>query len=248
MLFDLKRREDRYLLFIASFLFLLWLIDFLTKIIFSTYTDVFWFCSLSLLIASIVIFTRNATLLVGFLSVSIALQGIWLIDILSLVFMGKDIFGTSFYLFLPNISEMEVYTTMKHFFMIPLEFFAFLFMKKLPRKFFNVILATFLFTLGFLLISLIFGSELNINYVYYPTFDLGFTLNNYAEFFFIYLGFIVISGSLIAYILYEIFGRYKELFYIKHIRTYFWIVFILCFILALKVSLFVFNTRKNTGI
>lgn len=247
MLFDLKKREDKYLLFIASFLFLIWAIDTLGKLIFSTYVSAFWFCTLSILIVVLLILLRNPSLLLGFLSVSIVIQGIWLVDILALVFLGKDIFGTSYYLFVPGISNMEVFTTMRHFFLIPLEIFAFIFMKRLPKNFFNIFLAILIVTSAFLGVSLLFGSQENVNYIYGLTFNPGLTFSNYPLFFFTYLSFIVISGTIVAYVLYRLVKRYKRVFELKHIQIYFWIVFVLCFALALKVSLFVFNVRKTMG-
>jgi|TARA_Y100000310_G_scaffold331646_1_gene405612 hypothetical protein len=240
---NFKNYKEKYLFFIALFLFLFWVFDSIVTLIFSTPLRLFWFCSLSLLIVAILILIKKSDILLGFLSVSLIFQGIWIIDILSWVFLGKNIFWTSSYLFLPEFPKMEIFSTMKHFFMIPLEFFAFIFMSKLPKNFYNVVLNIFLFSLGFLGLSLIFGPENNINYVYYLPFRFYSIFPNYLIFFLSYLLFVIVSGSLIGYLIYSIFKKHKRLFNLKSLKLYFWIILILCFIIALKIISFILDIR-----
>jgi len=100
-----------------------------------------------------------------------------------------------------------------------------------------------LFALGFLGISLVFGQKANINYVYSLPVNPGFVFSNQAVLFLSYLFFIIISGSLAGYLIYFLFKKYESLFDLKHIRIYFWIVLIFCFLLSLKVSFFILRSR-----
>ena len=242
---NFKNYKEKYLFFIALFFLFAFIFNSIVIIIFSTSIRLFWFCNISLLFVAIAILIRSSNILLAFLSMSFILQGIWISDILSLTFLGEKIFGTSYYLFLPQYGGFENLTTAIHFFMIPLEFFAFILMRRLPEKFSIVILNIFLFSLSFLGISLIFGPERNINYVYSIPFSIGINFPNFSIFFLIYLLFITIFGGLVGYLIYSIFKKYNELFDLKNLRLYFWIILIFCLILSLKITSFILKTRET---
>tara|TARA_Y100000034_G_scaffold39576_1_gene48842 strand:- start:70 stop:813 length:744 start_codon:yes stop_codon:yes gene_type:complete len=242
---NFKNYRDKYLFWIALFFLFAFIFNSIVISISSTPIRLFWFCNISLLFVAIAIFIRSPNILLAFLSMSLILQGIWISDILSLAFFGENIFGTSYYLFLSQYGGFENLITAIHFFIIPLEFFAFVFMNKLPRKFSTIVLNIFLFSLGFLGISLIFGPERNINYIYSIPFNFEFIFPNHLTFFFRYLLFIIIFASFIGYLIYSIFKKYRRLFNIKNLKLYFWIILIFCFILALKITSFILKTRET---
>jgi len=232
-------------LFYIAFIFLfMFIYNSFTLSIFSTPARLFWFCNLALLFIATSIFIKSPSMLLSFISLSFILQGIWISDILSLTFFNKNIFGTSYYLFLPQYGNIfEIFATAVHFFMIPLEIFAFILMKKLPKKFSKVIFSIFLFGLSILGVSLIFGPERNINYVYSIPFHLWFNISDNLIFFLSYLSFLTISSSLIGLVIYFIFKKYKKLFNLKYLKLYFWIILGFCFLLTIKVIFFILKTR-----
>jgi hypothetical protein len=240
MPFDFKQNpEDKNLALIAGIMLLMWWVDAIVKLFYGKIIGLFWFCSISMLIAAFFVVYKKSDMLLAFLSASIILQGIWLIDALALAFFQMDIFGTSYYMFLPHFHIPETFTTMKHFFLIPLELFAFIHMKNLPSLI-KTIKYISLFTIIFLISSLLLGPIKNINYVYKPVFGLGFfSSNGFIIYFMAYFAFLIIASSLIAAMICLVFKKYSGLFKIKNLKSYFWTGLILCFILALKVSLYV---------
>jgi hypothetical protein len=241
MPFDFNKKEEKYLAIIAGILFFMWGIDLITKLIAGKIIGWFWFCSLSLLIATIVILHKKPNMLLAFLSVSIILQGMWIIDVLGISFFGNNVFGTGYYLLDSTFSKAEIVTTMRHFFLIPLELFAFVFLNRVPKRLIKVIKYIVLFSLGFLLISLPFGPIINLNFVYSPPFNLPLPSHIY---FFVYFFFLIITGSIITYLICAFFNRYPGLFNLKHLRKYFWVVLLALALLSIKVGL---NILKIKG-
>jgi len=245
MPFNLNLQNEKYLAFIAAVLYLMWFADVFLKLAKGKIYGFFLFCSLSLLITCIVIINKNPTLLLVFLSASIITQSIWMTDLLVYVFLKKSIFNTVGYIFLLDYSKIEVITTIRHFFIIPLELFAFVFMKKLPKNFKKFVLYVSLSVLGFLIPSLFLGAKNNINYVYAPPFEVSAFLNIGVVYFFAYVFFLIISISLVGALILFLVKKYKKLFNYQKVKIYFWIVLILVFLLALKVSLVILKIKKD---
>ncbi|MBW2981358.1 hypothetical protein KY343_00630 [Candidatus Woesearchaeota archaeon] len=243
MAFNFKNQNDIYLAFIAVILYLMWFIDVFIKLLAGKVYGLFLFCSLSLLIVCIIIINKSQTLLLVFLSASIVIQGIWITDLLiNVLFTKTSILGASEYIFKSNFSKLEILSTMRHFFIVPLEFFALLFLKKLPKNFNKFFLYLFISISFFLIPSLFFGAEENMNYVYAPSFEVNSFFSNPVIYFISFFVFLIVSSSLIGILFYKILNN-KKIFSLKHIKIYFWITLILVLLVSIKISIMIINLR-----
>ena len=211
-----------------------WAFDLILKVwLYRGELDFLWICSINLLLLGYALYRRNGFLLQAFLSISLIVQSVWIIDYVGIAFLGHPTNYNADYVF--TESWIEFLNSQRHLFMIPVALFGWMsFGKPEPKNWRFVVL--YLFAI-LLVVRLMTAPEYNINCVYEPCGTvLEFGLPGW-QFLSLYLVGMLGTTFILDRIMYWVLQRYRNRMR-AHARRTFQITMALATVLLLAGTLY----------
>lgn len=178
------------------------------------YEWLFWFCYMGMILIGIGGLRKNIFLIVSQINILLIPLVFWNLDFIINIFSGKNYFGIVDYFF----EEMTIFSRMislEHFFLIPLSFFLIYLILKIKQSNLEKIKLSWIISLiqislVFLVMHLLKATNENINCIKENCYSfVPILINYYLQWFLFYVALIIISNSIICFLLSKFINKKK---------------------------------------